>query len=104
MDAAVADVAKLKNKPLAQFLLDIQGPDLCVRGSEIVLNAGDVERRLRSAGAEARNSDSKRNWGRRNDRHSASWSAWVLRQSFFEVVEWNCVVIDSEPCSNHGFE
>src|ERR1700721_3270444 len=102
MDAVIANVTNLKNKPLAQFLLDIQGPDLRVRSSEIVLNAGDVKGGLRSSGAEAGNANAKRNGRGRNNYYAACRSARVLRQSLFEIVQRNRVVVDSETGPDDG--
>ena len=100
MDAVVANVSDLKDKSLAQFLLNIQCVDLSVGSLQVVLDARHVERRLRSASAESRNPNAERYRGRWYDCDASRGADWIQGEPFFKVIQRDCVVVDAEACPN----
>ena len=85
VNAVISNVANLENKSRAQLLLNVEIPFLGIRGFQIVLDARDVEGRLRSAGAEDWNAYPERNRSARNDRKPSRGADWILRQTFLKL-------------------
>ena len=96
MNAVISDIANLKNDFLAQFLLNVEIPFLCIRRLEIVLNAGNIERWLRRTRAEDWHANAEGDRSAWHDRITSRRADWILREPLFEIVERNRIVVDSE--------
>ena len=100
VNTVISNVANLKNKSLAQLLLNIQIPFLRIRRLQVALDARDVERRLRSACAEDRHTDAERNRSAGHNRETCSRTDRILREPFLEVIKRNGVVVNAKAGAN----
>src|SRR5579872_3702913 len=96
MDTMVPDIPNLKDDLIAELLLDIEIPFLRVRRLQIVLDACNIERRLGCARAEDWHSNAEGDGRAWHNREAGRRPDGILRKPFFEVIEWNRIVINSE--------